>query len=274
MLVKVFALFRPKRKIKWWNGCNATIITWLQLRKRKPSRNFSMGKICCRFPVIVPPRMAATLPASYGPELVAAIMSPGKDLDYMQTPRAPMTPTRRALFRGTIENFQMQLLFYDWKFELVWLLEIATFFILIQNASNTSFRQCQEHTWRDAIVSIKWEPNWKTVRRMELQHFHQHLAPNLSVKRPEVANTLPPANTLHSWRIICCWRIGQLCSLCLMTHENHVKHIEFETYILIIGLWWLRPLLYRFDPCCDVCLLLNIFFEYLYDIIPCICYSI
>ena len=45
-------------------------------------------------------------------ELVACIMSPGKDLDYMQTPRLPMTPTRKALFRGTFEVFQLQLLFF------------------------------------------------------------------------------------------------------------------------------------------------------------------
>ena len=33
-------------------------------------------------------------------ELISCIMSPGKDLEYMQAPRTPMTPTRKALFRG------------------------------------------------------------------------------------------------------------------------------------------------------------------------------
>ena len=33
-------------------------------------------------------------------ELASCIMSPGKDLEYMQTPRVAMTPTRKALFRG------------------------------------------------------------------------------------------------------------------------------------------------------------------------------
>ena len=33
-------------------------------------------------------------------ELASCIMSPGKYLEYMQTPRVAMTPTRKALFRG------------------------------------------------------------------------------------------------------------------------------------------------------------------------------
>ena len=33
-------------------------------------------------------------------ELIINIMSPGKDLEFMDVPRSPMTPTRKALFRG------------------------------------------------------------------------------------------------------------------------------------------------------------------------------
>ena len=33
-------------------------------------------------------------------ELINNIMSPGKDLEFMDVPRSPMTPTRKALFRG------------------------------------------------------------------------------------------------------------------------------------------------------------------------------
>ena len=35
-------------------------------------------------------------------ELMNNIMSPGKDLEFMPSPRVPMTPTRKALFRGWI----------------------------------------------------------------------------------------------------------------------------------------------------------------------------
>ena len=33
-------------------------------------------------------------------ELINSIMSPGKDLEFMEYPRSPLTPTRKALFRG------------------------------------------------------------------------------------------------------------------------------------------------------------------------------
>ena len=39
-------------------------------------------------------------------ELMNNIMSPGKDLEFMPTPRVPMTPTRKTLFRGWI-NFDV-----------------------------------------------------------------------------------------------------------------------------------------------------------------------
>ena len=35
-------------------------------------------------------------------ELMNCIMSPGKDMEFMEVPRSPMTPTRKALFRGSI----------------------------------------------------------------------------------------------------------------------------------------------------------------------------
>ena len=43
-------------------------------------------------------------------ELVSCIMSPGKDLEYMQSPRTPMSPKRKALFRGMFKNLPH---FYD-----------------------------------------------------------------------------------------------------------------------------------------------------------------
>ena len=33
-------------------------------------------------------------------ELMTGIISPGKDLEFMQAPRSPLTPTRKAIFRG------------------------------------------------------------------------------------------------------------------------------------------------------------------------------
>ena len=44
-------------------------------------------------------------------ELVSCIMSPGKDLEYMQSPRLPMTPTRKALFRGGFKTFHESRIF-------------------------------------------------------------------------------------------------------------------------------------------------------------------
>ena len=35
-------------------------------------------------------------------QLINNIMSPGKDLEFMDVPRSPMTPTRKALFRGSM----------------------------------------------------------------------------------------------------------------------------------------------------------------------------
>ena len=58
-------------------------------------------------------------PSSYGrnvarvlrtrPELINGIISPGKDMTFMDSPRKPMTPTRKILFRGALQKNQLKI---------------------------------------------------------------------------------------------------------------------------------------------------------------------
>ena len=68
----------------------------------EPVRKMFNGKDLLAYPGDVPSQYGRNIARALWSkdELITQIMSPGKDLEFMQAPRSPMTPTRKALFRG------------------------------------------------------------------------------------------------------------------------------------------------------------------------------
>ena len=73
-------------------------------QEEQPVRKMFNGKDLLSYPGDVPTQYGRNLARVLWSkeELISCIMSPGKDLEYMQAPRTPMTPTRKALFRGIL----------------------------------------------------------------------------------------------------------------------------------------------------------------------------